>query len=91
MYPANLPRAAVAICFSIMAIGRASAQDVVPTNDTTSVNTTTQFIMDTILEMTSFHFPLLPLTAQAGLQGSLPQLEVDRHCSPKSLDTSLTF
>ena len=73
----GLPSVLLAICVAILAIQRATAQTVLPTNDTSTVNSTTHFVMNTIVEMTGAQFNVIPLTSQAGLQGgSLGELEV---------------
>ena len=80
----RIVRASVAIFVSLLAVQYASAQSVAPTNDTSSDNTTTQFTLDTVLEMTPARFALFPLTPQAGLgQDSLQQLQVC--CRPAGL------
>jgi len=74
----SLPCAVLAVCLSILAVQQVSAQTVSPTNDTSSDNNVTMFILDTVLGGMETKTNISPLTPQAGMTGSLNQLEVSQ-------------
>lgn len=74
----SLPRALLSVCLSVLAIQRVSAQNVAPTNNTANDNNVTVFVLDTILGGMETKANINPLTPQAGLSGSVDQLEVSR-------------
>lgn len=74
----SLPRAVLALCLSILAVQQVSAQTVSPSNDTSNDNNVTMFILDTFLSGMETKTNISPLTPQAGMTGSLSQLEASR-------------
>ena len=86
----SLRRTMLAICIVFLAMQCAVAQIVAPTNDTSGTNMTTQFTLDTILQMQAEHYPVVPLTNPAGVSQNLQQLKVCPHVHRlRCLDCSL--
>lgn len=76
MFFTSVPGAVLTLCLSILAVRRGSAQTVSPTNDTSSDNNVTMFTLATTLGGMDTKTNIGPLTPQAGMIGSLNQLEV---------------
>ncbi len=76
MFFTGVPRAVLTLCLLILAVRRGSAQTVSPTNDTSSDNNVTMFTLATTLGGMDTKTSIGPLTPQAGMIGSLNQLEV---------------
>lgn len=62
------PRLLLAVCFSLLSLSRAVAQNLMPSNAT--ANTSVEFLLSTILNQNDTAFPILPLTNDAGLSAN---------------------
>ena len=75
------------IIVSLLLLGRAMAQMTMPSNDTTALSGDVGFLMTTMLNNMNTTVHITPLTGQAGLAGTLAQLQVRNH--PFKIDAAL--
>ena len=74
MLSTSLPRLLGALWLSLLTVSRVSAQTVAPSNATS--NSSVAFVLATTANGMNIQPKILPLTNDAGLSGSLSQLEV---------------